>query len=417
MFETLSFLDFEGCKFLTEIPSLSRVPNLGALCLDYCTNLNKIHDSVGFLQRLVLLSAQGCTQLEILVPYINLPSLETLDLRGCLRLESFPEVLGVMENIKDVYLDQTALKQLPFTIGNLIGLRRLFLRGCQWMIMLPSYILPKFEIITSYGCRGFRSSEDEEKVKPKVFTNAMCVYNEYRKCFLNVYTRNICSNDVIEMCSPQLSHGVCNPESFKLERFHYGIVNVDKLRSNESSVCFWFQKKFPRVGLWCFAEPEKHFDNMVLDFKLNVLINGTNKLTSSCKYIFYTCNKMDQILSCELQSKVEGAFSENEWTKVEISCEMEHLMPCDSKIVTAYQDWTTKRILQWTLIYVYPDNEKYAFRLFDNYDSPFSTEQNIQKQQIIHKIPQFRFPPLRGLTLPLNNQEAAISRHLDMCDG
>ncbi|RHN65891.1 putative TIR domain, winged helix-turn-helix DNA-binding domain-containing protein [Medicago truncatula] len=408
VFETLSFLDFEGCKLLTEMPSLSRVPNLGALCLDYCTNLNKIHDSVGFLERLVLLSAQGCTQLEILVPYINLPSLETLDLRGCSRLESFPEVVGVMENIKDVYLDQTALKQLPFTIGNLIGLRRLFLRGCQGMIMLPSYILPKFEIITSYGCRGFRSSEDEEKVSPKVFTNAMCVYNENRKCFLNVYSRNIFSNDVIEICSPQWSQSLFDPAN--LERFHYGIshriVNVDKLRSNESSVCFWFKKNFPRVGLWCFAEPEKHFDNMVLDFKLNLLINGTNKLTSSCKYIFYTCNKMDQILCCELQSKVEGAFSENEWNQVEISCEMEHLMPCDSKIVTAYQDWTNKRILQWTLIYVYPENEKVAFRFFNNCDSSFSTEQHIQKQQIILKILRFVIPHSPMLTLRLNNREA-----------
>jgi hypothetical protein len=72
----LSFLDFEGCKFLTEVPSLSRVPNLGALCLDYCTNLIRIHDSVGFLDRLVLISAQGCTQLDRLVPSINLPSAE-----------------------------------------------------------------------------------------------------------------------------------------------------------------------------------------------------------------------------------------------------------------------------------------------------------------------------------------------------
>ncbi|RHN65883.1 putative leucine-rich repeat domain, L domain-containing protein [Medicago truncatula] len=61
VFERLSLLDFEGCKFLIEVPSLSRVPNLGALCLDYCTNLIRVHDSVGFLDRLVLLSAQGCT--------------------------------------------------------------------------------------------------------------------------------------------------------------------------------------------------------------------------------------------------------------------------------------------------------------------------------------------------------------------
>lgn len=104
-FESLSFLDFEGCRLLTELPSLSGLPNLGALCLDDCTNLIRIHKSVGFLDRLVLLSTQGCTQLELLVPSINLPSLETLDLRGCSHLKIFPEVLEMMENIRDVYLD------------------------------------------------------------------------------------------------------------------------------------------------------------------------------------------------------------------------------------------------------------------------------------------------------------------------
>ncbi|XP_058782628.1 probable WRKY transcription factor 19 [Vicia villosa] len=184
VFKMFNFLDFEGCEFLTEIPSLSGVPNLGGLCVDYCTNLNRIHESVGFLDRLVLLSAQGCTQLETLVHFINLPSLETLDLRGCSCLERFPKVLGVMENIKDVYLDQTAIKQLPITFENLVGLQRLFLRRCQRMVQLPSYRFPKCEIITDYGCRGFRSFDNEEKVRPKVFADAMLVRNEYGWSYL-----------------------------------------------------------------------------------------------------------------------------------------------------------------------------------------------------------------------------------------
>lgn len=124
---------------------------MGALCLDNCTNLIRIHDSVGFLDKLVLLNAQGCTQLEIWVHNINLSSLETLDMRGCLRLESLPEVLGRMEKLRDVYLDQTALDKLPFSIGNLVGLQQLFMRECQWMIQLPSsiHLLPKLEIITA----------------------------------------------------------------------------------------------------------------------------------------------------------------------------------------------------------------------------------------------------------------------------
>ena len=382
------FLDFEDCKFLTEIPSLSRAPNLGSLCLDYCTNLFRIHESVGFLDNLVLLSAQGCIQLESLVPCMNLPSLETLDLSGCSRLESFPEVLGVMENIEDVYLDKTNLYQLPFTIGNLVGLQRLFLRGCKRMIQLPSYILPKLEIIISYGCRGFRSSENEEKVNPKVFENAMRVYNEYGESFLNVYSHSISSNDVMEVSSPQWK-GV-PPSSFTFKRFQYGIsqprVNAYKFRSNESSLCFWFRKKFPRIALSCSVKPREHFDNMVWNFKFTVLINGTKQLTFSCEYIFYTHKKTDQDICCDLQCKVEGVFSDNQWNQVKILCEMEQLMPRDSKGV-ANQEWiwTTKRILNWYFLYVYPENEKDDYKFDDNPDSPLSTKEIVAKEHTLQE--------------------------------
>ncbi|XP_004492416.1 disease resistance protein Roq1-like [Cicer arietinum] len=379
VFEMLSFLDFEGCKFLTEVPSLSRLPNLGALCLDYCTNLIRIHDSVGFLVRLVLLSAQGCTQLESLVPYINLPSLETLDLRGCSRLECFPEVLGVMENIKDVYLDQTSLEQLPFTIGNLVGLQRLFLRGCLRMIQLPSYILPKIEIITTYGCRGFQSCTYEEKMSPKVFVNAMCVYNEYGKSFINVYSRNISFNDVIEICNPRWNHFFHDFKNLEYNLFCLGLiegrVNIHDYGINVTSMRFWFRNKFPRIALWCFIEPGKHLDSVVLNFKLNVLINGITLLISSCDYIFYTQRKTEQMLCCEIQGKVEDVVLENEWNQVEILCDMDHLKPCESE-----------RILKWSLIYVYSENKKEDFRLFDNPDSPLSNKEIFQEMERVEEM-------------------------------
>ncbi|WJX30786.1 nascent polypeptide-associated complex beta subunit, variant 2 [Trifolium repens] len=372
VFQTLSFLNFEGCKFLIEVPSLSSAPNLGALCLDDCTNLIRIHDSVGFLDKLVSLSAQDCTQLESLVPSINLPSLVTLDLSGCSCLERFPEVVGVMENIKHVYLDHTRIEQLPCTIGNLVGLQRLFLRGCQMMVQLPNYILPKVEIITAYDGRGFQSSENEEKVNPKVFANAMCVYNEYGKTLLNVYSSNNCSNDVIEVCSPLENDGGKNLviDEFETTLFRYreGRIKLGKLRRNESSMCFWFRKKFPKVALWFFVESERNKSGK--DFKLKVLINGTTQLTSSCEYIFYSQKETEHMLCCDLQSNVEGVFSENEWNWVEILCEMEHLIPYDSERVMARQDWTTKTILKWSLLYVYPEKEENDFNLFDILDSP-----------------------------------------------
>ncbi|CAK8564579.1 unnamed protein product [Lathyrus sativus] len=356
VFRMLNFLDFEDCKFLTEIPNLSRVPNLGALCLDFCTNLNRIHESVGFLDRLVLLSAQGCNQLEDLVPNINLPSLETLDLRGCSRLESFPEVVGVMENIKDVYLDQTALKQLPLTFGNLVGLQRLFLRGCQRMIQLPSYIFPKCEIITAYGSRGFQSSRDEENVLPKVFINVMRVINEYGQSYLNMYSPHTACNNVIEVCSPH-----CESEFTEFKNLP-GSIKLGELKNNKSSLCFLFRNKFPRIALRCFVESEKHLDNMVLNFELNILINGTKQLTSLCEYIFYTKHVTEQALCCNVQGKLGGVFSENEWNQVEILCEMKHLMPFGFE----GQDWTNKRILKWAVLLFALEGKDDDLSLVDN---------------------------------------------------
>jgi hypothetical protein len=82
---------------------------------------------------------------------------------------------------------------------------------------------------------------------------------------------------------------------------------------------------------------------------------------------------------------VEGVFSENEWNRVEILCEMEHLMPCDSKRVTAYRDWTSNRILKWSLLYVYPENEEEDYRLFDNTCSPLSTKEIVSEGRILQK--------------------------------
>jgi hypothetical protein len=389
----LSSLNFEDCKCLTEIPSLSRSPNLGSLCFDYCTNLFKIHDSVGFLDKLVLLSAKECIQLESLVPCMNLPSLETLDLTGCSRLESFPEVLGVMENIKDVYLDETNLYQLPFTIGNLVGLKRLFLRSCQRMIQIPSYVLPKVEIVIWHNRRGVQSSNYAKKVSPIVTSNAMCVYNEYGKSFLHVYSLNVSSNNVIEVCSPSWNQDEHKLKSIGYHLFchpaHHRRVIMDKVRSNESPVHFWFRKKFPRIALCCLFEIGEPFYDAVLNFKLNVLINGTKQLSTSCEYIYYTKRKTQQKLCCDLQCNTDDIFSDNEWNHVEILCEIEHLKVFDSERAMDHHDRITKTILKCSVIHVYKENNEGDFNLVENPDFPLSAEQIFQEMQ--RRLKRFRF--------------------------
>ena len=157
MFESLSVMDFEHCKLLTEVPDLSAVMNLGSLCLENCRNLIEVHDSVGFLDKLTLLSAKGCIELWTLASFIKLTSLEILDLRGCLHLQNFPEFLGRMGNIRDVYLDHIAIAGLPLSIENLFVLARLFLRERKRLNQLPSSLktLPKLEVRMAFGCGVF----------------------------------------------------------------------------------------------------------------------------------------------------------------------------------------------------------------------------------------------------------------------
>jgi hypothetical protein len=48
-------MEFSQCKFLTEIPDISRIPNLEVLKVDGCESLVKVHDSVGFLDKLTFM--------------------------------------------------------------------------------------------------------------------------------------------------------------------------------------------------------------------------------------------------------------------------------------------------------------------------------------------------------------------------
>ncbi|AES65521.2 TMV resistance protein N isoform X1 [Medicago truncatula] len=413
VFESLSFLDFEGCKLLTELPSLSGLVNLGALCLDDCTNLIAVHKSVGFLNKLVLLSTQRCNQLELLVPNINLPSLETLDMRGCLRLKSFPEVLGVMENIRYVYLDQTSIDKLPFSIRNLVGLRQLFLRECASLTQLPDsiHILPKLEIITAYGCIGFRLFEDKEKVGSKVFPKAMLVYKEGSPVLLDMSSLNICPDNAIEVfCSSFIR---MNADFISIGILE-GRGNWYQHESNESSLHFWFQNKFPKIALCCAVKPPVCKGNMLLDFNFSVLINGTKQFTSSCNYMFSAEKITEQVLMCDLQCKVERLYLEHEWNQVDILYEFKYLMPCGSKRIMATHDRTTTRNPSWSFIYAFEDNkvgvkflsefeereEQYrrneAYSWFDSFFFARSLSPLVKK-----KRPVFPFFPVQRLEVPV----------------
>ncbi|RZB62059.1 TMV resistance protein N-like [Glycine soja] len=163
----LTVLNFDGCKFLTQIPDVSDLPNLKELSFKKCESLVAVDDSIGFLNKLKKLSAYGCSKLTSFPP-LNLTSLETLELSHCSSLEYFPEILGEMENIERLELNGLPIKELPFSFQNLIGLRLLTLWNCGIvqlrcsLAMMPN--LFQFQIEKCNRWQWVESDEGEEKV-------------------------------------------------------------------------------------------------------------------------------------------------------------------------------------------------------------------------------------------------------------
>ncbi|KAK7291258.1 hypothetical protein RIF29_06250 [Crotalaria pallida] len=364
-FESLWSINFEDCIFLTELPSLSGVSSLRHLCLDYCTNLIRIDDSVGFLDNLVSLSAKGCTQLEILVPCINLPSLEVLDLEGCSSLKRFPQVLGKMDKMREIHLNYTGIEELPFSIINLIWLEHLCLTGCWRLQQLPSSIhtLPKLEVITGFPGTRYRLFEEKEKddysKSSEISQGVMVIVDDCRKTGgrtrLDVYYERTSPHNVVQVCTPNPFEHPNFELLFKdlIDLPYPQCVEGSMINSRRSSTCFMFRNKFPKITLCCAGGTGWISSNRVFSFKMNVLINGTEQFSSSCTYIA-TSNLMSsstQILVCGLECKVEGCvFSECEWNEAEIICELEYPIPCDYEIDMWEESFDG--YMRWTRVYV-----------------------------------------------------------------
>ncbi|XP_016651016.1 PREDICTED: disease resistance protein TAO1-like [Prunus mume] len=123
--EKLTFLNFSGSEFLTEIPDLSSSPNLRYLNASGCTSLVEVHPSVGYLDKIETLNFDYCCELTKFPNKVGLKSLKLFLLYGCKKLESFPEIVDKMESSITLDLGRTAIKELPASIGQLIGLKKL----------------------------------------------------------------------------------------------------------------------------------------------------------------------------------------------------------------------------------------------------------------------------------------------------
>jgi len=133
----MKVLTLDHCEYLSHIPKVSGLPNLKKLSFENCKNLITIHNSIGLLNKLEILSAKGCCKLERFPP-LGLASLKELELSECRSLMSFPKLLHKMTNIKEIWFDDTSIGPLPSSFQNLSDFRSLTLWGCG-MLRFPKH--------------------------------------------------------------------------------------------------------------------------------------------------------------------------------------------------------------------------------------------------------------------------------------
>ncbi|XP_022148563.1 TMV resistance protein N-like [Momordica charantia] len=129
-FENLRYLNFNGCKMLTEICDISVMPNLVSLDLQRCSNL------------------------EFFSSGLKSKFLKDLNLDCCYKLKKFPDILEEMECLDTLSLRASGITELPASIENLTGLIDLNLDSCEHLVRLPSsiYRLKNVRFIVLDGC-------------------------------------------------------------------------------------------------------------------------------------------------------------------------------------------------------------------------------------------------------------------------
>ncbi|CAI8601085.1 unnamed protein product [Vicia faba] len=117
MMEKLKILNLSHSHYLTQTPDFSNLPNLEKLVLKDCPRLSEVSDSVGHLNKVLLINLKDCIGLRNLPRNIyTLKSLKTLILSGCLMIDKLEEDFEQMESLSTLMADNTAITKVPFSI-------------------------------------------------------------------------------------------------------------------------------------------------------------------------------------------------------------------------------------------------------------------------------------------------------------
>ncbi|XP_015084526.1 TMV resistance protein N-like [Solanum pennellii] len=109
----LEILDLSHSSELITTPDFSGLTNLEKLILEHCTKLINVHNTVGCLQKLMILNLKDCHKLKILPDSIcELKCLETLNISGCSNIVYLPTELDKLTSLKELYADGISMINL-----------------------------------------------------------------------------------------------------------------------------------------------------------------------------------------------------------------------------------------------------------------------------------------------------------------
>ncbi|MED6159801.1 hypothetical protein PIB30_045547 [Stylosanthes scabra] len=127
----LEHLNLSSCYKLKETPDLSGAPNLKALNLKGCHELNYIHPSLTHHRNLIELNLSRCIRLETHGDKLEMSSLKKLECCSCLR--RLPEFGECMKQLSMLILDHIDIQELSSSFGNMVGLTELHLYVWPWL--------------------------------------------------------------------------------------------------------------------------------------------------------------------------------------------------------------------------------------------------------------------------------------------
>ncbi|KAM5551515.1 disease resistance protein RUN1-like [Rosa sericea] len=131
-------LDLSSCSQLTEVPDLSRCPNVEEIDLCRCTSLVQLPKSIFInLDKLTRLQLAKCSSLKVCP---ELPrNIRYLNLSYCSQLTEVPDLSVCSGNIEEIDLGHcTSLVQVPDSyVRNLDKLTSLFLKNCSSLKVFP----------------------------------------------------------------------------------------------------------------------------------------------------------------------------------------------------------------------------------------------------------------------------------------